>query len=129
MRRLPALLLLLAAGCAGGSAGNVRLTAEEERILRPLGDPPDAVRRLVADGDQKFLEGIPPFRRSDPETGADWQNEVKVALACYQKARESYLAAQGKYLPGPVPPPLLDRGNESLARIAILLKRQRSVPR
>jgi hypothetical protein len=78
MRRLPALvlLLLLPAACASGSAGNVRLTPEEERILRPLGDPPDAVRRLVAEGDQKFLEGIPPFRRSDPETGADWQREA-----------------------------------------------------
>ncbi len=129
MRACPALLLLFAVSCAGGSAGNVRLTPEEERILRPLGDPPDAVRRLVAEGDQKFLEGIPPFRRSDPETGADWPREVKVALDCYTRARESYLAAQGKYLPGPVPPPLLDRGNECVARIAVLLKRQRSAPR
>ena len=116
----------MVAGCAGGSAGNVRLTPEEERILRPLGDPPDAIRRLVAEGDQKFLQGIPPLRRSDPETGADWQSEVKVALDCYTKAREYYLAAQGKYLPGPVPPPLLDRGNETVTRIALLLKRQRS---
>ena len=127
MRRLLALVLLLPAACASGSAGNVRLTSEEERILRPLGDPPDAVRRLVADGDQKFLQGIPPFRRSDPETGADWPSEVKTALDCYTKARESYLAAQGKYLPGPVPPPLLDRGNESLARIAVLIKRRRAI--
>ena len=126
MRRLLALLLLVPAACASGSAGNVRLTPEEERILRPLGDPPDAVRRLVAEGDQKFLQGIPPFRRSDPETGADWQGEAKAALDCFTKARESYLAAQGKYLPGPVPPPLLDRGNETLARIAVLIKRQRS---
>ena len=126
MRTALALIPVLLAGCAGGSAGNVRLTPEEERILRPLGDPPDVIRRLVAEGDQKFLQGIPPFRRSDPETGADWQSEVKVALDCYQKARASYLAAQGKYLPGPVPPPLLDRGNETVARIALLLKRQRS---
>jgi len=126
MRRLLALALLLPAACASGSAGNVRLTPEEERILRPLGDPPDAVRRLVAEGDQKFLEGIPPFRRSDPETGSDWQSEAKVAHECFTKARESYLAAQGKYLPGPVPPPLLDRGNETLARIAVLIKRRRS---
>lgn len=129
MRAAAASFLLLLASCAGSSAGNVRLTAEEERILRPLGDPPDAVRRLVAEGDQMFLKGIPPFRRSDPETGSDWTREAKVALDCYTQARESYLAAQGKYLPGPVPPPLLDRGNETVARIALLIKRQRSAPR
>jgi hypothetical protein len=128
MRACVALVLLLGA-CASGSAGNVRLTPEEERILRPLGDPPDEVRRLVAEGDQLFLQGIPPLRRSSPETGADWQSDAKVALDCYTRARNAYSAAQGKYLPGPVPPPLLDRGNESLARMALLTKRLRSAPR
>jgi hypothetical protein len=122
-------LLMLLAGCAGGSAGNVRLTPQEERILRPLGDPPDKVRRLVAEGDQLFLKGIPPYRESDPETGSDWPQKVAVAFDFYTRARASYLAAQGEYSGLSVPPPLLDRVNECVARLATLERRRRSAPR
>lgn len=125
-----AVALVLLAGCAGGSAGNVRLTAQEERILRPLGDPPDRVRRLVAEGDQLFLKGIPPYRESDPETGSDWLAKTTAAHDLYTRARQSYLAAQGEFSGGmSVPPPLLDRVNECVQRLAVLEKRRRSAPR
>lgn len=112
------LALLLLAGCAGGAVSTVPLTPDEQRILRPLTDPPDRVRRLVEDGDRLFLKGIAPFRGPEPDTA--------LAMECYTKARTSYLTAQGLYLsPQPVPPPLLDRVNETVARIAALIKRQR----
>jgi hypothetical protein len=111
--------VLILASCAGGSGGAVRLTPEEERVLRPLIDPPDRVRRLVEDGDQLFRKGIEPFRGPEPD--------ATLAMDCYTKARTAYLTAQGLYLsPSPVPPPLLDRVNETVARLAILIKRQRS---
>jgi hypothetical protein len=124
-----AVAIVLLAGCASGSAGNVRLTAQEERILRPLGDPPDKVRRLVAEGDQYFLKGIPPWRESDPETNTDWTRNVATAFDLYTKARSNYLAAQGEFSGFTVPPPLLDRVNECVARLAVLERRRRSVPR
>ena len=116
IRSLP---LLLLAACASGSAPSISLTPEEERILRPLTNPPDRVRRLVEDGDQLFLKGIEPFRGHDLDTA--------VAMDCYTKARTAYLTAQGLYAsPQPVPPPLLDRVNETVARLTILIKRQRA---
>ncbi|MBI3855840.1 MAG: hypothetical protein HY293_09145 [Planctomycetes bacterium] len=129
-RLLLAAAALCAAGCAAPSAGHVRLTPEEERILRPLADPPERIRRLVEEGDQQFLKGIPPLRASDPETGSDWPRNLSEALECYTKARSSYLAAQGQYAsPQPVPPPLLDRVNETVQRIALLNKRRHAAPR
>jgi hypothetical protein len=113
------LALLLLAGCSAAPAAAVPLTPEEERILRPLVDPPDRVRRLVEDGDRLFIKGIAPFRGPEPDTA--------LAMECYTKARTSYLTAQGLYgSPSPVPPPLLDRVNETVARLAVLIKRQRS---
>jgi hypothetical protein len=110
---------LLLAACSGGSVPSVRLTPDEERILRPLIDPPDRVRKLVEDGDRLFLKGIPPFRGAEPDTA--------LAMDCYTKARTAYLTAQGLYAsPQPVPPPLLDRVNETVARLAVLIKRQRA---
>lgn len=112
------LALLLLVGCAGAPASTVPLTPDEQRILRPLIDPPDRVRRLMEEGDQLFLKGISPFRGPEPDT--------RLAMECYTKARTSYLTAHGLYLsPQPVPPPLLDRVNETVARIAALIKRQR----
>ena len=112
-------IFLLLASCSSGSAPQVALTPDEERILRPLIDPPDRVRQLVADGDRLFIKGIPAFRGSEPDTAS--------AMDCYTKARTSYLTAQGMYAsPQPVPPPLLDRVNETVARLAVLIKRQRS---
>jgi len=111
------LALLLLAGCAAAPAA-VPLTPEEERILRPLTDPPDRVRSLVEDGDRLFIQGLGPFRGPEPDTAR--------AMECYTKARTAYLTAQGLYRsPAPVPPPLLDRVNETVARIALLIKRQR----
>jgi hypothetical protein len=111
---------LLTASCAGSAAPRLPLTPAEERILRPLIEPPDRVRRLVEDGDEWFLKGIPPFRGAEPD--------VSLAMDCYTKARKSYLTAQGFYVsPQPVPPPLLDRVNETVARIAVLIKRQRAL--
>lgn len=129
MRATPVVMVMLLSACAGGSAGNVRLTPQEERILRPLGAPPDRIRRLVDEGDQLFLKGIPHYRKSDPETGSDWPEEVAAAFDLYTRARKSYLAAQGEYSGMSVPPPLLDRVNECVARIAVLDKRRRSLPR
>jgi hypothetical protein len=118
IRTASSIALLLIAGCAGAPAATVPLTADEQRILRPLTDPPDRVRRLVDEGDQLVLKGIPPFRGPEPDTA--------LAMECYTKARTSYLTAQGLYLsPQPVPPPLLDRVNETVARIAVLIRRQR----
>jgi hypothetical protein len=118
MKRAIAGLLLLAS-CSSGSAPQVALTPDEERILRPLTNPPDRVRRLVEDGDQLFLKGIEPFRGRELDTA--------LAMECYTKARTAYLTAQGLYVsPQPVPPPLLDRVNETVARLAILIKRQRA---
>lgn len=119
MRRLlAACALLVLASCAGGSAGTLPLTPEEERILRPLTDPPDRVRTLVEEGDRFFRNGLAPFRGPEPE--------VSVAMDCYTKARTAYLTAQGLYAsPQPVPPPLLDRVNETVARLVILIRRQR----
>jgi len=131
LRLSAAALVLALSACSGGpSARNIRLTPEEERILRPLAEPPDRVRRLVAEGDELFLQGIPPFRASDPETGADWARELPVAMDCYTRARRAYLTAQSEYpSPQPVPPPLLDRVRECVMRIAALSKRQHSTPR
>jgi hypothetical protein len=113
------LALLLLAGCAGAPAASVPLTPEEERILRPLTNPPDRVRSLVEDGDRLFLKGIPSFRGPEPDAA--------LAMDCYTRARTAYLTAQGLYVsPQPVPPPLLDRVNETVARIAVLIRRQRS---
>ena len=117
---ISALAVLFLAACSSGSAPDVRLTPEEERILRPLTDPPDRVRKLVEEGDALFLKGIPPFRGAEPD--------VRLAMDCYTKARTAYLTAQGQYAsPQPVPPPLLDRVNETVARLAILIKRQRAL--
>ena len=114
-----AFALVAFAACAGSPAPAVPLTPDEERILRPLVDPPDRVRSLVEDGDRLFLKGIPPYRGSEPD--------ATLAMECYRKARTSYLTAQGLYVsPAPVPPPLLDRVNECVLRIAVLIKRQRS---
>jgi len=119
IRPIAAVALLALASCAGRPAANVPLTPEEERILRPLANPPDRVRSLVEDGDQLFRKGIPPFRGPEPD--------VSLAMDCYTKARTAYLTAQGLYVsPSPVPPPLLDRVNETVARIAVLIRRQRS---
>lgn len=118
-RVLGALGLLVLGSCSAGSAPEVRLSPDEERILRPLTDPPDRVRRLVEEGDALFVKGIPPFRGPEPD--------VKLAMDCYTRARTAYLTAQGTYVsPQPVPPPLLDRVNETVARIAALIRRQRS---
>ena len=125
--RTPAILaLLFLASCAGASsARNVRLTPEEERILRPLVGPPDRVRTLVERGDDLFLQGIPSWRASDPETGADWASNLDSALDFYSRARTSYLTAQSEYVsPSPVPPPLLDRVRECVMRIAAIYKRK-----
>jgi len=113
------LALLLLAGCAAAPAASVPLTPDEERILRPLTNPPDRIRSLVEDGDRLFVKGIPPFRGPEPD--------VTQAMDCYTKARTAYLTAQGLYVsPQPVPPPLLDRVNECVSRIAVLIRRQRS---
>ncbi len=113
------LALLLLASCASGSAPSVGLTPEEERILRPLTRPPDRVRDLVEEGDALFRKGIPAYRGPEPDT--------TLAMDCYTKARKSYLTAQALYLsPEPVPPPLQERVNETVTRIAVLIKRQRS---
>jgi hypothetical protein len=113
------LALLLLVGCAAAPTASVPLTPEEARILRPLTNPPDRVRSLVEDGDRLFLKGIAPFRGPEPDAA--------LAMDCYTKARTAYLTAQGLYgSPQPVPPPLLDRVNETVARIALLIKRQRS---
>jgi len=112
VRRLPLVLLLLAA-C--GSPAKVTLSAEEERILRPLPVPPDDdVRRLVARGDELFVSAIP---EKDPKT----------SLGLYGKARSSYLEAQTHYS-GLVPPPLLDRVKECVNRIAALQRQQHASP-
>lgn len=125
-----ALAILALTACAGPSgARNVRLTPEEERILRPIPDPPDRVRRLVEQGDEMFLQGIPPYRRIDPESNPDWTSQVTSALDCYTRARSSYLAAQGEFpSPQPVPPPLLDRVRECVLRIAALQKQRHAGP-
>jgi len=113
------LALLLLVSCSSSSVPNVSLTPEEERILRPLVDPTNRVRKLVEDGDQLFMKGIEPFRGRELDTA--------LAMECYTKARTAYLTAQGLYAsPQPVPPPLLDRVNETVARLAILIKRQRA---
>jgi hypothetical protein len=128
-RTFAAAALLALSACAGSSARNVRLTAEEERILRPLADPPDRVRRLVEEGDELFCQGIPPYRGSDPETGSDWASQVPAALDFYSRARTAYLTAQSEYSsPQPVPPPLLDRVRECVMRIALLQRRKHSTP-
>jgi len=118
--RFTALFFLVLASCARSSPSpDLPLTPEEQRILRPMTDPPDRVRRLVEEGDEWFLKGIPPFRGAEPD--------VSLAMDCYTKARKSYLTAQGLYVsPQPVPPPLLDRVNETVARIAVLIRRQRA---
>jgi hypothetical protein len=125
-----ALLLLLAACSAPSSAHNVRLTPEEERVLRPLPNPPDRVRTLVEQGDEFFLKGIPSWRTADPETGHDWPTNAAAAKDYYARARTQYLTAQSEYAsPSPVPPPLLDRVRECVMRLAALERWIHSVPR
>ena len=111
MRRLPIILLLLAA-C--GTPAKVALTPDEERILRPVADPPEGVQRLIDRGDNYFVSAIP---EKDPQ----------IALGLYGKARSSYLEAQTHYS-GLVPPPLLDRVKECVNRIAALQRQRHSSP-
>lgn len=111
--RAPAALLLLLAAC--GSPAKPTLSADEERILRPLPEPPDdAVRGLVDRGDGFFLRAIP-------------EKDPKAALELYGKARSSYLEAQTHYS-GLVPPPLLDRVKECVNRIAALQRQKHAAP-
>ena len=116
MRRLPLVLLLLAS-C--GSPPRATPTADEERILRPIPDATDDVRRLVDRGDALFLQALVPHRQSD----------VPAALELYSKARASYLEAQTHY-PSltPVPSALLDRVRECVTRIAALQRQRHASP-
>jgi hypothetical protein len=107
MRTLAPLLLLLAA-C--GSPPRPALSAEDERILRPVPDPPEGVQALVDRGDGYFVKAI---------------GEPASALDSYARARSCYLEAQTHYS-GLVPPPLLDRVRECVTRIAALQRRVHS---
>ncbi len=117
MTRLAAVLLLLAS-CSGPPPATP--TADEERVLRPIEKPPDAVRSLVERGDALFLRALAPHRQGDADA----------ALDLYSKARASYLEAQTHY-PSltPLPAPLLDRVRECVTRIAALQRQRHSLSR
>jgi hypothetical protein len=106
MNRLAAALLLLSACSAPPPAD---LTADEERVLRPVPDAPEAARPLIDRGDAYFVRALGPHRAGD----------APAALDLYGKARSSYLEAE-THCGGFIPPPLLDRVKECVTRIAAL---------
>lgn len=131
MRRSAAAGLLLLASCfdshSHSTTRELRLTPEEERILRPVSNASDRVSKLVDQGDELFRKGIPVWRASDPETGPSWAMNVDPALDLYSRARTFYLTAQSEYpSPSPVPAPILDRVRECVMRIAALQKLKHS---
>lgn len=99
-RLLPMLLLLAACGAPPRPA----LSPEDERVLRPIPDPPEGVRKLVDRGDVLFVQAI---------------GDRGSALELYGKARAAYLEAQTLYS-GLIPAPLLDRVKACVHRIAQL---------
>jgi hypothetical protein len=106
MRPLAAVLLLLAS-CAAPPAP--ALSADEERVLRPVPDAPESARPLIERGDALFVRALTPHRAGD----------APAALDLYGKARASYLEAE-THCAGIIPPPLLDRVKECVYRIAAL---------
>ena len=121
----PALLLALAAGCASTSDKDFQLTPEERQVLRPIPDAPEKVRRMVEHGDELFIQATPAFRRSDPDSGPNWETRNAMAVDLYTRARESYVAAQAES--GlKVPQAILDRSRECLTRVLALQRSRRS---
>ena len=117
-------LLLLAASCGGGPP-DIRLTPEEQALLRPIPDAPEPVRRMVAHGDELFIQATPAYRRSNPDAGGDWATQNSMAVDLYTRARQSYIAAQAES--GlMVPPAVSERARECLIRIVALQKQKRA---
>jgi len=120
-------LLILAASC-GGSPEPFKLTPEEEHLLRPVPEAPEKARRMVAHGDELFIQATAAYRRSNPEAGGSWATQNSMAVDLYTRARESYVAAQAES--GlKVPPAILERSRECLTRVLELQKQRRAAMR
>ena len=104
MRILAAALLLLAS-CGAPPVPS----PEDERVLRPIPDAPEAARPHLERGDETFV------RASAAQRGDDGA----AALDLYRRARSSYLQAEA-LCGGFIPPPLIDRATECVNRIAAL---------
>ena len=102
---LAAALLLLAACGAPPSAA----TPEDERVLRPVPDAPDAARPHIERGDGTFVRASAAQRAGDDAS----------ALDLYRGARSSYLQAEA-LCSGFIPAPLIDRATECVKRMAAL---------
>jgi hypothetical protein len=121
VRRVAAVGLLALAACASRPTDKeFKFTPEERQILRPLPEKtPKEVLRMVAHGDELFIQATPAYRRAEPEAGTGWETQNAMAIDLYTRARESYEAAQAEY--GTLSsPPIQDRFRECLSRLVTL---------
>ncbi len=109
MRKLAAALLLLAA-CGAPPAP----APEDEHVLRPVPDAPEAAVPFIERGDETFIKASAAQRAGD---GA-------AALDLYRRARTSYMEG-ARACGGIIPAPLQERAMECVQRMASLQRQGR----
>jgi hypothetical protein len=107
VKTLAAALLLLAS-CSAPPAP----APEDEHVLRPIPDAPEAAVRFIERGDETFIKASAAQRAGDSAS----------ALDLYRRARTSYMEG-ARACGGFIPQPLQDRAMECVQRMAALQRR------
>jgi len=110
MRQLAAALLLLAS-CGAPPAP----TPEDEHVLRPVPDAPEAAVPFIERGDDTFIKASAAQRAGDSAR----------ALDLYRRARTSYMEG-ARACAGFIPPPLQERAMECVQRMATIKREART---